>query len=560
MKSWMKRTLLIIIVGITIYCGYIIYIAYSEYNNEDSKVYNEDTWVNPLDNIGIIDNKEVYTYDNQKQVDKIYLTIPRDKKNKYQDFQQFINSKDNDSNSKTTMKVYFQHGQSRELRLFEEEPNATLQIRGNSYNKTQKSFKIELYDKTGLWNNQKIINLNKDYNDPLRIRNKLSFDYFQIIPNITSFRTRFVRLYVKDKSSSKNSNEFEDFGLYTHIEQPNKLFLKNHLLDPNGHLYKAENFKFLTYENQIKNKKDADYSKEAFESILEIRGNNDHNKLIEMLQAVNDMNRDINEVVDIYFHKENYLTWVACNILFDNYKTNKSNFLLYSPINSTKWYFMPWDYDKAWGIDVKRPMWKQGLSMYWDNKLHQRFFSKKENVEALSHKIEELSKIITKNQTKKFIDGYYNILLLNITKLPDLMYLPITINELKYQLDKLQHITELNKNYYKKLIENPMPYNLHEPQYIQKKWIFTWDNSYDIQGDTVTYNYEISKDKNFNNIYMTINNITDNKCEINKLNRGVYYWRVKATDNKSNSQIAYNIYKDEFGEKYYGIKKLVVNN
>lgn len=556
MRQWMKKSLLIIIVGISFYCGFVIYMIYVQYNNDSSKIYNQDTWVNPLNSIRITDKLEVYKDDKQKQVDKIYLTILEADKKKYNSFEEFINN----SIDKKNIKIYFQHEDSKELKIFEEEPNATIQLKGKVSNKiVQKSYKIKLYDKTGLWHNQNIINLNKSYNDSLRIRNKLSFDYFKIIPNITSFRTRFVRLYIKDKLSNDSSSEFIDYGLYTQIEQPNKLFLQNHGLDPNGHLYKAENFRFLRYEQNIKDKKDENYSKEAFENILEIKGNDNHRKLIEMLQAVNDMNRDIDEVVDIYFDKENYLTWIGTNILFDSYKTNNSNFLLYSPVNSTKWYFMPWDYDKAWTVDEDRPSWQKGLSMYFDNKLHQRFFKKKDNVKALNNKIEELSKIITKEQTKSFIDGYYNVLLSNITKLPDIKYLPITIKELNHQLDKLPEVTSLNKNYYMTLIKNPMPYYLHQPTYVENKWIFTWDSSYDIQGDKITYAFEISRDKYFNEIYMSINDISENKCEVNNLDKGVYYFRVRARDSENNLQIAYDVYKDEFGDKFYGIRRFIVD-
>ncbi|MCT4598330.1 MAG: CotH kinase family protein [Vallitalea sp.] len=557
MRQWMKRSLLIIIVGISLYCGFLIYRVYTQYNNDSSEIYDEDTWVNPLNNTSITEKIEIYKDDEQKEVDKIYLTILDTDKEKYSSFEEFINSS---SDTKNNIKVYFQHGDSKALKLFEEEPNATIQLKGKVSNKSvQKSYKIKLYDKTGLWRNQNIINLNKDYNDYLRIRNKLSFDYYKIIPSITSFRTRFVRLYVKDKFSNSSNDEFIDYGLYTQIEQPNKLFLKNHGLDPNGHLYKAEDFKFFLNDQYIKDKKDIDYSKKEFERVLEIRGNNNHTKLIEMLQAVNDMNRDINEVIDIYFDKENYLTWIGTNILFDNYKTNNSNFLLYSPVNSSKWYFMPWDYDKAWGIDEDRASWEKGLAIYFDNKLHQRFFQKDGNIEALNKKIEELSKIITKEQTKSFIDRYYNILLSNITKLPDIKYLPITIKELNHQLEKLPDVTSLNKNYYSTLIENPMPFYLHEPKYVESKWVFDWDSSYDIQGDKVSYTFEISRDKYFNDIYMVVNDISESECEVSDLDRGVYYFRVRARDSKDNLQIGYDVYRDEFGEEFYGIRRFFVD-
>lgn len=56
---------------------------------------------------------------------------------------------------------------------------------------------------------------------------------------MTSLRTQFVHLYVKDLSAGGSSSSYEDYGLYTHVEQPNKQFLRSHMLDPNGQLYKV---------------------------------------------------------------------------------------------------------------------------------------------------------------------------------------------------------------------------------------------------------------------------------------------------------------------------------
>lgn len=55
-------------------------------------------------------------------------------------------------------------------------------------------------------------------------------------------RTQFVHLYVKDETSGSNS--FDDYGLYTQVEQLNKSALQAHGLDKNGQLYKVNYFEF----------------------------------------------------------------------------------------------------------------------------------------------------------------------------------------------------------------------------------------------------------------------------------------------------------------------------
>lgn len=545
MRPWIKRSILIIIILCSLYFGFYIYKLYISIN-ENRFVYNnfdENEWSNPLNETSISENINIYSEDQKIQVDSIYATILDD---------------DYDVNiSENSVKIYFEDGSKKIFQngIFVNEPNATLELKGKLSSKIlQKSFKIRLFDKEGLWHNQNIINLNKHYEDTLKIRNKLSFDYFKIIPNITSFRTQFVRLFIKETENG----EFVDYGFFTQIEQPNKLFLTNHGLDPNGHLYQAENFNFKKYDDILTNKDDENYSKKMFENILKIKGNDNHQKLIDMLNDVNDYNKDINDIIDTYFNRDNYLTWLGINILFDNYKTSNTNYFLYSPLNSNKWYFMPWDYDEAWGLQKDRPSWQKGLSVYWDNELHRRFFMKPENIKDLDKKLQELTKIINKEQTKAFLNSYYDIVFTNITKLPDFKYLPVTFEDFKEEYVELPKLTERNYFYYKELIQNPMPIKLKQPIINEDNIIFNWEESYDIQNDELFYDFELSKDKSFSNIIISSQNIKETRFTINKLEKGSYYWRVIVRDSQGNSQISYNGYKDEFGDGYFGIEKLVV--
>ncbi|WP_218276367.1 hypothetical protein, partial [Pseudomonas sp. FW305-BF6] len=89
------------------------------------------------------------------------------------------------------------------------------------------------------------------------------------------------------------------------------------------------------------------------------------------------------------------------------------------------------DYDGGWSTSLKvetkevLPDWQKGLSNYWGAVLHKRYFRDPKNVEALSQKIEELSKIITKKQTKKFLDEYYPVVSKFVKKSPDKDHLDI---------------------------------------------------------------------------------------------------------------------------------------
>ena len=96
----------------------------------------------------------------------------------------------------------------------------------------------------------------------------------------------------------------------------------------------------------LKLESDPTFDDDEFESILDIEEGDDHTVLLEMLDALNDPSSDFDEVFATYFNEQNYLIWLACNILFGNLDTNSQNFFLYRPSESRVFYFMPWDYDE----------------------------------------------------------------------------------------------------------------------------------------------------------------------------------------------------------------------
>mgnify|MGYP000249539576 CR=1 FL=1 len=115
----------------------------------------------------------------------------------------------------------------------------------------KKIYKIELKKNKGTWRGQRTINLNKHMTEGMRFRNKLAYDLIRGIPQMVGLRTQFVHLYVKD-NTEESDGKFEDYGIYTQVEQLNKTALKSHGLDSNGQLYKINSFEFYRYEDIIK--------------------------------------------------------------------------------------------------------------------------------------------------------------------------------------------------------------------------------------------------------------------------------------------------------------------
>lgn len=441
-------------------------------------------------------------------------------------------------------------------------PNAMIQLRGRSSRlEPQKSYKIRLKDNGGLWFGQNVINLNKHADDRTRVRNKLAFDYFKIIPNLTSLRTDFVQLHVKDLTNPSSDGEFENYGLYTHVEQLNERALAARGLNPDGHLYKAENFEFYRYPEQLKLTDDPTYDKTVFESILKINGSEQHSELLTMLDDVNDLSKSFDEVFSKYFNEENYLTWLAVNIMFGNYDTMSTNYYLYSPLNSDKWYFIPWDFDKALGRDLEMtsslPDWQLGIQRYWGAVLHRRYLRDPQNIDKLSVKIEELSAIVNQEATKEMIDRYYPIVKPIVLSNPDLSYLKIEANQFDESYKILETVTNRNIEQFYKSIEAPMPIFLN---YERKngKDTFAWDVSHDLQGDTLTYHFQLSSDSTFQTIIFDVKDAKKFSLDIDPLPPGRYYWRVLVEDGKGHVQIPFDYYRDNEKRVHWGIQEIIV--
>ena len=275
-------------------------------------------------------------------------------------------------------------------------PNSTVSIRGQISSKApQKNYKIKLYDDCGDYDGQTIINLNKHCMDGMRYTNKLMYDMMVDLDEMISMKTQFVHLYVKDLTD-KNNDVFTDYGLYTQVEQPNKSFLKRHGLDENGHLYKANFFEFYKYEDDIKLKSDEDYDEEKFAFHLDSKGDSDHSKLIEMLKDVNDYTITPEELLDTWFDEENIASWMAFHILTGNIDTQSRNFLLYSPKNLKKFYFISWDNDAAFNHMENEILetesndgYEKGVSNYWGTVLFKRLLMSSSFRNTLNEKIEE---------------------------------------------------------------------------------------------------------------------------------------------------------------------------
>lgn len=519
----------------------------------------------------LVEDKRVYERDQDDSLKTLYITVLASSDYEKTKFDWYALNRQTDKATGKELNVIVQEGLSNgkgpQADMFgynETLANATIAVRGNSaWTRVQKSYKLKLNAEAGLFMEQRHLNLNKHIDDLSRLRNKLSFDLMETIPNMTSLRTQFIQVYVKDLSDGQKEKdaEYVDYGLYTHVEQPNKQFLKAHLLDPNGYLYKVAFFEFFRYPDQIKSTTDPDYDEARFEEIFEIKGRKEHDKLIEMLNAVNDYSIPIEDTLDKYFDLDNFLTWTAMNILMDNMDTDANNFFLYSPLNIDKWYLLPWDYDGAWelqrNLSFIRP-YQSGLSNYWGVILHNRYFRNQEHVNLLMEKIEELSQYINADTIIAQINKYRDIVEPFLYRMPDVQYLPDSNEKYEEDIQRIIHTPERGIARFMEDLEKPKPFYMNEVVQEGNTLKFDWGVSFDLQDDKLTYQMTIAKDKYMNEVVYEKNDIKEINYTIPSLEKGIYFWRVTVQDEQGHKQDSFEIYIDSKGDMFYGIKAFEV--
>ncbi len=112
----------------------------------------------------------------------------------------------------------------------DEAPNATVQVRGQTSSmNSQKNYKVELKKERYLAP-AACDCAQQAHGRGYAFSNKMAYDLIRGIPQMMGLRTQFVHLWVCDQTE-KSNDTFEDYGLFTQVEQLNKTALKAHGLD-----------------------------------------------------------------------------------------------------------------------------------------------------------------------------------------------------------------------------------------------------------------------------------------------------------------------------------------
>lgn len=429
--------------------------------------------------------------------------------------------------------------------------NATLNVRGRtSTGYSQKSYRISLYDSAGLWRGQRAIAINKHPGDPTRLRNMLFFTLLQEVPGMTSLRTQFVHVYVKDETAAEPETEFTDYGLFTQVELPNGRYLRNHSLSQNGNLYKANICEMYRYADVLRLATDPEYDLASFSTVLEPKTGENHAKLLEMLDAVNDYTIPIEDVIDQYFNLDNLTSYLAFNILMANSDSNAQNYLLYSPVNSDKWYYLCWDGDGSLSYSedeiLENPWvegeWTRGVSDYWNVVLFNRMLRVEAYRDALNDKVEALHRIITPAKIAGLIRQYRQVVDQYTSVLPDSVNMQVPAATMEEVYAQLPYDTDTAYQYYLESLTKPMPFFLGNVTADGSGTLLDWNSSFDFNGEFIAYTVQIAGDWNFasDSVVWESENLLGTSAVAPLLPAGTYYWRVTARNDSGNTQMAFD--------------------
>ncbi|HVV49621.1 MAG TPA: CotH kinase family protein [Polyangia bacterium] len=411
-------------------------------------------------------------------------------------------------------------------------PNAELQLHGStSRSAIQKSYQIHLAKTGAAWRGSHTVNLLKHPFDLTRVRNSVSFDEFRSISNFTSLRQGWVHLYINAI----------DHGLYQWLEEPDTDFLTAHGLDPQGTLYKSETFAFQPVDPAVAT------DPKMFALLVEAKGTPAVAKLVQMAAAVNDPSQNINDVIARWFNRDNYLTWLAVNMLMTNYDTNTQNFILYSPSGYAGWYFLPWDYDGAWDWNDQPgepalPRTRQGLSNWWTVTLHSRFLSDPNNLADLDARIQALAGTINDSTTAALMAGYHDLVQSYISVEPDLDNLPCAdggtpqaVVDWQTEYTRLGSVASADLATYQATIDRPMPFWLYTPAFDDpsnpQSVTLSWGASAQLHQMPFTYQLDVNTLPTFDpsGAVLSQPGIAGPLVTITTLPSGTYYWRVTAS-------------------------------
>lgn len=241
--------------------------------------------------------------------------------------------------------------------------NIGFRTRGNtSRYSAKKSFKIDInhFVPGRQFYDLEKLNLNGEHNDPSIIRSKLCWDLFQRI-GVPASRANHVKLTINNRY----------MGLYIHVEHIDDEFVQKRFGNQNGNLYKCLYPADLVYLGADQPPYQEFFGDRRVYDLMTNKAKNDYSDLVHFIDVLNNTPQpSLKSELEQIFHVENFLKWLALNVLvgsWDDYWYLKNNYYLYHNTATDQFEFIPYDYDNTYGVDWVGGDWGTRNIYNWGN-------------------------------------------------------------------------------------------------------------------------------------------------------------------------------------------------
>lgn len=182
------------------------------------------------------------------------------------------------------------------------------------------------------------------------------------------------------------------------------------------------------------------------------------------------------------------------------------------------------------------------------------------------------TEVITEQRTAELLAGYHDVVRAQVETVPDIEYLPAVwdmsreekLEVFEQEFARIAGLSTLMQAECIEVQERPMPFYLQRPDVDDDMATFTWTESFDLQGDEITYDVQVGTSVTFapDTIVQEQTGLSSPEAEIS-LPQGRYLWRVIARDSANpeiNWQVARDSYEDEETDmEYRGIREVEVD-
>ena len=240
-----------------------------------------------------------------------------------------------------------------------------VRLRGNtSLFAQKKSFKISFneFDENQKYQGVRKLNLRGSHNDPTMVREHL-FGHVWRSMGLPDRRSAFVRLYI--------NNEYR--GLYTNLEEIDKLWLKSVYGDNDGNLFKCTWPASLAYlgTNPVSYQQVMhDAETRAYELVTN-EAEDDYTRLAALITTLNlPVNAAFPGQIESILNVDQVLRAFAIDVVtgnWDDYFYNKNNYYLYDNPVTGRFEFITFDTDNTFGIDWLGKDWTTRNCLAWHN-------------------------------------------------------------------------------------------------------------------------------------------------------------------------------------------------